>query len=75
MSALKIIIPSYSYVQNEVKRRFGIHPCSFQVKSAITQLKQKDCITITLTGSGKTLTFWIPLLFNDNSMSQSQLGL
>ncbi|KAG2335653.1 P-loop containing nucleoside triphosphate hydrolase protein, partial [Suillus weaverae] len=28
------------------------------------QLNSKDVITISPTGSGKTLTFWIPLLFN-----------
>ena len=27
-----------------------------------------DCITIAPTGAGKTLTFWIPLLFNDNGI-------
>jgi superfamily II DNA helicase RecQ len=31
-------------------------------------LQQKDCITISPTGSGKTLTFWMPLLFNDNGI-------
>jgi superfamily II DNA helicase RecQ len=31
-------------------------------------LQGKDCITIAPTGSGKTLTFWIPLLFNDNGI-------
>ncbi|KAG0691991.1 P-loop containing nucleoside triphosphate hydrolase protein, partial [Suillus ampliporus] len=32
------------------------------------QLDQKDVITIAPTGAGKTLTFWIPLLFNNNDI-------
>ncbi|KAM6504004.1 P-loop containing nucleoside triphosphate hydrolase protein [Amanita muscaria] len=40
----------------------------FQVRDTIAQLEQKDCITISLTGSGKTLTFWIPLLFNNDGI-------
>ena len=40
----------------------------FQVQDAIAQLEQKDCITISPTGSGKTLTFWIPLLFNNDGI-------
>ncbi|TFK62853.1 P-loop containing nucleoside triphosphate hydrolase protein [Pluteus cervinus] len=44
-------------------------PCDFQVKSALAQLKQTDTITISPTGSGKTLTFYIPLLFNGDQIT------
>lgn len=29
----------------------------------MAQLQKQDCITIAATGSGKTLTFWMSLLF------------
>ena len=34
--------------------------------AALVQLEQKD--TILPTGSGKTLMFWIPLLFNSDGI-------
>ncbi|RDB20010.1 ATP-dependent DNA helicase RecQ [Hypsizygus marmoreus] len=68
MSALKFTIPSLSRLRAEVKKFFGVCPCLFQSQDAITQLERKDCITISPTGSGKTLTFWIPLLFNDGGI-------
>ncbi|KII83144.1 hypothetical protein PLICRDRAFT_80666, partial [Plicaturopsis crispa FD-325 SS-3] len=47
---------------------FRFRPCSFQLKSARAQLLRKNVFTIAPTGSGKTLTFWIPLLFNDGGI-------
>jgi superfamily II DNA helicase RecQ len=47
-----------------VQEKFGLSPCTWQLQSARYQLDNKDVITISPTGSGKTLTFWIPLLFN-----------
>jgi hypothetical protein len=35
----------------------------------LTQLQQKDLVTLAPTGSGKTLTFWIPLLFNEEGIT------
>ncbi|KAH7919783.1 P-loop containing nucleoside triphosphate hydrolase protein, partial [Leucogyrophana mollusca] len=32
------------------------------------QLQKKDVFTISPTGSGKTMTFWIPMLFNDDGI-------
>ncbi|KAF8869798.1 hypothetical protein CPB84DRAFT_1630534, partial [Gymnopilus junonius] len=44
-------------------------PCQFQEEDALVQLRREvDCITVALTGAGKMLTFWIPLLFNDNGI-------
>jgi superfamily II DNA helicase RecQ len=40
----------------------------FQAQDATAQLERKDCIMISPSGSGKTLTFWIPLLFNNNGI-------
>ena len=32
------------------------------------QLLRKNVFTFAPTGAGKTLTFWIPLIFNDNGI-------
>ncbi|OBZ77631.1 ATP-dependent DNA helicase RecQ [Grifola frondosa] len=34
----------------------------------MSDLQKRNVFTIAPTGSGKTLTFWIPLLFNDNGI-------
>jgi DEAD/DEAH box helicase len=68
MSSLKYAIPSVEDLHKEVQRVFDVLPCMFQARDAIAQLEQRDCVTISPTGSGKTLTFWIPLLFNDNGI-------
>lgn len=60
---LKGSLPSVTNICNEVKAHFGFEPCLFQIEDAPAQLRGDDCITIAATGSGKTLTFWIPLLF------------
>ncbi|KAI5988180.1 hypothetical protein EDD15DRAFT_2107553, partial [Pisolithus albus] len=44
-------------------------PCQWQLRVAETILKgEKDVICIVGTGMGKTLTFWMPLLFCLDSM-------
>ncbi|KIK76580.1 hypothetical protein PAXRUDRAFT_169447, partial [Paxillus rubicundulus Ve08.2h10] len=43
---------------------FHITPCNWQIHSACAQLERKDIITVSPTGSRKTMTFWIPMLFN-----------
>ena len=50
---------------NRVREVFGQHvrPCLWQVKVALATLKgDKHVVSIARTGSGKTLTFWMPLL-------------
>ena len=69
MSGLKYTVPTLSELRSHVEDKFGIRPCIFQARSALAQLEQKDCITISPTGSGKTLTFWIPLLFNKGGIT------
>ena len=68
MSGLKFTVPTLDELRSKVQNSFGVQPCIFQARSALAQLEQKDCITISPTGSGKTLTFWIPLLFNDDGI-------
>ncbi|KII91007.1 hypothetical protein PLICRDRAFT_553037 [Plicaturopsis crispa FD-325 SS-3] len=70
MSALKYAIPSLEEMDDVVEEKLGFRcrPCLFQLKSSQLQLQRKNVFTIAPTGSGKTLTFWIPLLFNDNGI-------
>ncbi|PPR03854.1 hypothetical protein CVT26_000852 [Gymnopilus dilepis] len=65
---LEYSIPSLSEVLARTEECFGVKPHLFQAEDAISQLQRQDTITISPTGSGKTLTFWIPLLFNDNGI-------
>ena len=57
MSSLKFAIPSLTELRTIVEEKFNIRPCIFQAHAALVQLEQKDCVTISPTGSGKTLRF------------------
>ena len=51
-------------IQKRTHEIFGVRPCLWQVKVATAILHgDKDVICMAGTGMGKTLTFWIPLLF------------
>ncbi|OCH85845.1 P-loop containing nucleoside triphosphate hydrolase protein [Obba rivulosa] len=50
-------------IRDLVQKKFRQRPCLFQLKiSRSLYKKQNDVIAIAATGSGKTLSFWIPLL-------------
>ncbi|KAH7904694.1 P-loop containing nucleoside triphosphate hydrolase protein [Hygrophoropsis aurantiaca] len=68
-STLRYDVPSITEMRRVVKEKFGFHPCDWQLSSAQAQLQKKDVFTISSTGSGKTLTFWIPLLFNGGGIT------
>ncbi|KIM70516.1 hypothetical protein SCLCIDRAFT_12461 [Scleroderma citrinum Foug A] len=62
-------IPSLSDIRTQTYNMFGIWPCLWQIKVTETLLKGgKDVICITGTGMGKTLTFWMPLLFRSGGI-------
>jgi superfamily II DNA or RNA helicase len=50
-------------VQREVEDRTGIRPCIWQIKVVRKVLKGVDVITIAATGSGKSLCYWMVLLY------------
>jgi hypothetical protein len=63
---------SDKYVQIWVEQVFGFRPCLWQIcivsaildgNDVITILDGNDVITIAPTGSGKSLTYWMPPLF------------
>jgi ATP-dependent helicase YprA (DUF1998 family) len=45
-----------------VQRRFNKRPCRYQIEAAKAFYVGRDVIGCALTGAGKTLLFWIPLL-------------
>jgi superfamily II DNA/RNA helicase len=50
-------------VQRLVEEALGVRPCLWQIKVVRKILVLDDVITIAATGSGKSLTYWMPLLF------------
>ena len=50
-------------VQEKVKEVFGFTPCLWQIHIIRTVLNSDDVIPIARTGSGKSITYWIPVLF------------
>lgn len=68
--ALKYTVPSLEEMDDIVEEKLGFQyrACSFQLQSARLQLLGKNVFTFAPTGAGKTLSFWIPLLFNDNGI-------
>ena len=57
-------VPSVAQITARTLEVLGRSPCLWQCQVAQAQLRgDKDIVCISGTGSGKTLTFWIPLLF------------
>ena len=57
--------PSYEEIRQKTFEAFGFYPCLWQICVVEAILKHdRDVISIAATGSGKTLTFWMPLLFH-----------
>ena len=57
-------VPSFEQLQTRTQEVFGVRPCLLQLKVVQAILQgDKDVVTIAGTGMGKTLTFWMLLLF------------
>ena len=71
MSTLEL--PSAAEICAKSQEVFGKTPCLFQIELCLAQLRahsiRQDIISIAPTGSGKTLCFLMPLLFNNNRIS------
>ncbi|KAJ7306712.1 hypothetical protein DFH08DRAFT_652520, partial [Mycena albidolilacea] len=51
-------------IRAKAVEHLGYQPCYWQIKVVEAILKRdRDVVCISATGSGKTLTFWLPLLF------------
>jgi len=66
---MAFIVPPVDQIRPRIQDAFGVRPCDFQIRDVVEQLKRKDVVTISPTGSGKSLTFWAPLLFTGNQSS------
>jgi superfamily II DNA helicase RecQ len=56
-------------VQERVKEVFGFTPCLWQIRVVRAILTGDDVITIAKTGSGKSMTYWMPVLFIKHGIS------
>jgi DEAD/DEAH box helicase len=57
-------IPSFEQIQKRTNEVFGVRPCLWQSQIVQSILQRKnDVVSIAGTGMGKTLVFWIPILF------------
>ncbi len=64
-----LTVPTISEVRQKTIEKFGRRPCLWQCEVAIAILKgEQDIVCISATGSGKTLTFWMPLLFRETGI-------
>ena len=65
----KTCVPSILEIRQKVIHFLGYRPCLWQICIVEALLKHdKDIISIAATGSGKTLTFWMPLLFRPDGI-------
>jgi len=55
--------PSFDEIRAKTLENLGRRPCLWQVCVCDAILRGQDVISLAATGSGKTLTFWMPLLF------------
>lgn len=61
-----MVVPSLLEIWQKSIKALGCRPCLWQILVVEAILKHdKDVISIAATGSGKTLIFWLPLLFQD----------
>jgi ATP-dependent DNA helicase RecQ len=63
--------PKYSFAEIRAKaiKHLGSRPCLWQIRVVEAILKRDgDVVCIAATGSGKTLTFWLPLLFRSSGI-------
>ena len=57
-------IPSLLEIWRKTWEVLGYRPCLWQIRVVEAILRHdKDVVAIAATASGKTLTFWMPLLF------------
>ena len=62
-------IPSIDEIRNKALFLLQKRPCKWQADICQAVLEgNRDIISIAGTGAGKTLTFWLPLLFRPNGV-------
>lgn len=62
-------LPSLDEIRSQTLEKFGKRPCLWQMHICEAVLRgDRDVISIAGTGMGKTLTFWMPLLFRPHGI-------
>lgn len=62
-------VPSVSTIRERTQSIFGKRACLWQINVARIILQgNQDVVSIAGTGMGKTLTFWMPLLFRPSGI-------
>lgn len=56
-------IPTIQEVRDKCQAVFGVRPCLWQCKVLEATLKRSNVVVDVGTGAGKTLSFFLPLLF------------
>jgi hypothetical protein len=70
MSRAHIEMPSHDQICKATERIFDIRPCISYIKVSFRQLRyETDIVYISATGSGKTLTFWIPMIYEKDNIT------
>lgn len=65
INALRFDSPWVKQAREVASKVFSIEPCLWQVKVALATLRGgKHVLSVSRTGSGKTMTFWIPILLS-----------
>lgn len=65
----KETVPTLEIIRKETEKQLGRYPCLWQAQVTQALLQgNKDVVVKSGTGSGKTLTFWMPLLFSRTSI-------
>ena len=61
--------PTLATIRQQAQQTFAVRPCLWQLKVSEALLKgDKDVVCTAGTGMGKTLCFWLPLLFRPNGL-------
>lgn len=62
-------VPSFDEIRSKALEYFGKRPCAWQIHVCQELLHgDRDLISVAGTGMGKTLTFWMPLLFRPQGL-------
>ncbi len=64
-SALPPIELDVKKLQDESKAHFHVHACVWQCRVVLRLLAKESIVSVSATGSGKTMTFWLPMLHEE----------
>lgn len=63
-------VPSCLEIQTLTEEKLTLRPCVWQALSCQTLLQRRNLVSVSPTGSGKTLTFWMLFLYRPMSVKR-----